>query len=320
MRRWAGMAATRASGTNSLRYGSMREAVVSLKAVLADGTVVNTASRARKSSAGYDLTRLLIGSEGTLAVISEVTVRLHPLPESRSVAVCAFPTIGAAVNAAIPVSQLGLAARMELLDEAMVSACNRFCKLTLPELPHLFLEFSGSAVAIDEQRKLALALVAEQGATATSISTTNAEIDELWSARHKAYYAALATRPGSRGLTTDVCVPLSHLAECLLETKRDVAASGLHAPVVAHIGEGAFHLIFPVDPEDGATMAAIAGINERMVRRAQQFGGTCTGEHGVGLGKKKYLEGEVEAAGVAMMGAIKRALDPQGILNPGKVI
>jgi D-lactate dehydrogenase (cytochrome) len=315
-----GMAATRASGTNAVRYGTMRENVLGLTVVLADGRVVRTGGRARKSSAGYDLTRLFVGSEGTLGIITEVTLRLHGVPERISSAVCAFPSIRAAVDTVIQTIQSGVpVARIELLDELTVDAVNRYSRLDLPVVPHLFLEFHGTEAGVAEQAELVGALAEEHGGSGFAWTTVAEERTRLWQARHDAYYASLALRPGSKGWATDVCVPISRLADCIDATKADVAASGLMAPLVGHVGDGNFHLVFLVDPDDADEMSRAEAVNGRMIERALAMGGTCTGEHGVGYGKMAYVEKEHGEA-VEVMRAVKRALDPDGILNPGKVV
>ncbi len=315
-----GMAATRASGTNAVRYGTMRESVLGLTVVLADGRVVRTGTRARKSAAGYDLTRLFVGSEGTLGVITEVTLRLHGIPEAISAAVCAFPDIAAAVDTVILTIQSGVpVARIELLDEVQMRACNRFSKLGYAEAPTLFFEFHGSGAAVVEQAERVGAIAAEFGGTGFQWATLPEERSRLWQARHDAYYAGIALRPGAKGMATDVCVPISHLAECIVETKADIAESGLLAPLVGHVGDGNFHLVVVLDPDDADELARAHALHERMVLRALALGGTCTGEHGVGYGKVQFLEAE-HGEGVAVMRAVKQALDPLGLMNPGKVL
>ena len=315
-----GMTATRASGTNAVRYGTMRENVLGLTVVLADGRVIRTGGRARKSAAGYDLTRLFVGSEGTLGVITEVTVRLYGLPEAISAAVCPFPTIEDAVNAVILIIQSGIpVARIELLDEVQMDAVNRHSKLDYAVAPTLFLEFHGTDRAVVEQAEQAKAIAAEYGGGNFRWATRPEERNRLWQARHDAYYAALALRPGARGWATDVCVPISRLAECISETKRDIVASGLLAPIVGHIGDGNFHLTFVIDPNDPEEMARATTLNERMVFRALACGGTCTGEHGIGYGKLDFLVAEHGEA-VSVMRALKQALDPDNRFNPGKIV
>ena len=315
-----GMASTRASGTNAVRYGTMRENVLALTVVLADGRVIKTASRARKSSAGYDLTRLFVGSEGTLGIITEVTLRLQGLPEAISSATCAFPSIAQAVDTVIQVIQSGTPiARVELLDETQVRASNAFSGLTLPEKPHLFFEFHGTPASVAEQAEYVASVAAAHSAEGFEWASAAEDRTRLWQARHDAYYAALALTPGAKGWPTDVCVPISRLAECLLETKADLDASFVTSTIVGHVGDGNFHVLFVLEPGNIAQQEEAARLNLLMVRRALALGGTCTGEHGVGYGKKELL---VEEHGEALdvMRMIKTALDPQGILNPGKVI
>lgn len=315
-----GMAATRASGTNAVRYGTMREAVLGLTVVLPDGRTIRTGGRARKSAAGYDLTRLFVGSEGTLGVITEVRLRLHPLPEAISAAVCAFPTVEAAVRTVIQTIQAGIpVARIELLDPVQMEACIRFAKLKgFEPAPTLFLEFHGSAAAVAEQAEAVGAIAAEEGGSSFRWASRPEERNRLWQARHDAYYAALALRPGAKGWATDVCVPISRLAECIEETRRDLKDAKVVAPMVGHVGDGNFHLVLLVDPEDADEIARAKAVNARLVRRALAMGGTCTGEHGIGMGKIESLL-EEHGPAVAVMAAIKRALDPLGIMNPGKI-
>ena len=315
-----GMAATRASGTNAVRYGTMRENVLALTVVLADGQIIRTARRARKSAAGYDLTRLFVGSEGTLGVITEVTVRLYGIPEAISAAVCAFPTIAAAVNTVIQTIQSGVpVARIELLDEAQINAINIYSKLNHKVAPTLFFEFHGSTAGVAEQVEIVKALAAEQGGDDFRWATSHEERSKLWQARHDAYYAALALRPGSKGWPTDVCVPISRLAECIGETKRDLAQSAIPSALAGHVGDGNFHLIFMIDPQSPEEIAEASRLNDRMVTRALAMEGTCTGEHGIGYGKMDFLLAEHGEA-VSVMRSIKQALDPDNILNPGKII
>jgi D-lactate dehydrogenase (cytochrome) len=316
-----GMAATRASGTTAVRYGTMRETVLGLTVVLADGRVIRTGGRARKSSAGYDLTRLFVGSEGTLGVITEVTVRLHGLPDGISAAVCAFPTMEGAVQTVITTIQLGIpVARIELLDEVQLDAVNKYSKLDYPLQPTLFFEFHGTSDrSVAEHAQLVQEIAADNGGTDFRWSTTTEDRAKLWRARHDAFWAALALRPGSKAWTTDVCVPISRLAECILETRRDLRASSLLAPLVGHVGDGNFHLIFVLDPENGSEFAEAKAINSRLVHRALAMGGTCTGEHGVGFGKMDYLP-EEHGAALEVMKTIKRALDPDNRMNPGKMV
>ena len=315
-----GMAATRASGTNAVRYGTMRENVLALTVVLADGRVIRTARRARKSAAGYDLTRLFIGSEGTLGIITEVTVRLYGIPEAISAAVCAFPTIEHAVNTVILTIQNGVpVARIELLDEAQMSAINKYSKLNHKVAPTLFFEFHGSTSGVAEQAETVKAIAGEYGGNDFRWATTSEERSKLWQARHDAYYAALALRPGSKGWATDVCVPISRLAECISETKRDLANSPIPSALVGHVGDGNFHLVFMIDPQRPDEIAEAGRLNDRMVARALAMDGTSTGEHGVGYGKMDFLVSEHGEA-LSVMRSIKKALDPDNIMNPGKIV
>lgn len=316
-----GMAATRASGTTAVRYGTMRDAVLGLTAVLADGRVITTGGRARKSSSGYDLTRLFVGSEGTLGVITELTLRLHGRPEALAAATCHFETVESAVHTVITTIQLGIpVARIELLDEVQIGAVNRFSKLSYPVFPTLFFEFHGlSERDVAEQADAVGEVAADHGGIAFARAVTPEARAELWQARHDAYYAALAMRPGCRGWTTDACVPISRLADCIVETKQDIAASHLEAALVGHVGDGNFHMIFPVNPDDPADLREAERLSDRLVERALSMGGTCSGEHGVGLGKMKFLAREHGEA-LDVMRAIKQALDPLGIMNPGKML
>lgn len=314
-----GMASTRASGTNAVRYGTMRENVLNVTAVLASGEIIRTGGRARKSAAGYDLTRLLVGSEGTLGVITELTLRLHGIPEAISGGICPFDDIDGAVNAVIETVQSGLpVARIELLDEVQVRACNAYSKLDLSEIPMLFLEFHGTEAGVAEQAARFGEIARAHGGGEFSWSAGVEERTALWTARHNAYYAALALEPGKKGMTSDVCVPISNLGRCLRETKADVDASFLTAPIVGHVGDGNFHLIMLLDPDSPREMAEARRIHDRMVRRALALEGTCTGEHGIGLGKMAFLEEELGSA-VDVMRTVKRALDPHNLMNPGKI-
>ena len=317
-----GMASTRASGTTAVRYGTMREAVLALTAVLADGRVIHTGTRARKSSAGYDLTRLLVGSEGTLGVITEITLRLYGRPEAVGAARCWFDSIDDAVNSVITIIQLGIpVARIELIDEVQMDAINRFAHLSFPVAPTLFLEFHGlSTTSVEEHAAAVGETVAEHGAHDFSRTVSPEARAVMWQARHDAYFAALSLRPGARGWTTDVCVPISRLAECIHETKADLAASRLVGPLVGHVGDGNFHLVMPVHAEDEEDLEEALRITDRLVERALAMGGTCSGEHGVGLGKMRFLEAEHGAAALDVMRAIKHALDPLGLMNPGKLL
>jgi len=316
-----GMAATRASGTTAVRYGTMREAVLGLTVVLADGRIVHTGSRARKSSAGYDLTRLFVGSEGTLGVITEVTLRLFGLPEAVSAAVCPFDTMDGAVQTVITTIQLGIpVARIELLDEAQLDAVNKYSKLNCVLKPTLFFEFHGtSRQAVEESATAVQEIAGENGGRDFQWATTTEDRSRLWAARHNAFYAAVALRPGCKPWTTDVCVPISRLAECVLETRADVQNTGILAPLVGHVGDGNFHLIFPLMAGDEEELHKAKEVNARLIARALAMGGTVSGEHGVGIGKMAYLEAE-HGEGLEVMKAIKRALDPENRMNPGKMV
>ena len=315
-----GMTATRASGTNAVRYGTMRENVLGLTVVLADGRVIRTGGRARKSAAGYDLTRLLVGSEGTLGIMTEIGLRLYGIPEAMASAVCSFETLEGAVNTVILTIQSDVpVARIELLDEVQMDAVNRHSGLDYPVLPTLFFEFHGTERGVEEQAEMVGEIAGELGGGDFRWATRTEERNKLWQARHDAYYAALALRPGAKGWPTDVCVPISRLAECILETKRDVEESALLAPLVGHVGDGNFHLSFIIDPDDKDEMARAEALNDRMVMRALSMGGTCTGEHGIGTGKMQFLQAEHGEA-VAVMRQLKIALDPDNILNPGKIV
>lgn len=316
-----GMAATRASGTTAVRYGTMRDNVLGLTVVLADGGVIKTGGRARKSSSGYDLTRLFVGSEGTLGVITELTLRLHGRPESVRAAVCPFESMAGAANTVIQTIQLGIpVARIEIIDEVQLQVVNAYSKTNYPLAPTLFFEFHGiSDVAVEDQIRAVEEIAREHGAKEFKWAATLEERNTLWQARHNAYYAAVASRPGARAWTTDICVPISHLAECILETQADLKAANVSAPLVGHAGDGNFHLIIMLNPDDQKELATVTGISERLVERALKFGGTCSGEHGVGFGKLKYLESEHGDA-LDTMRAIKRAIDPNNLMNPGKLI
>ena len=316
-----GMAATRCSGTNAVRYGTMKDNVLGLKVVLANGELMTTARRAKKSSAGYDLTRLMVGSEGTLGVITELTLKLTGIPEAISGGVCPFPSVEAACNAAIATIQSGIpVARIELLDELQVKATNLYSKLTLPEVPMLFVEFHGSPAGVAEQSERFGEIAGDLGGGPFEWTTKPEDRTRLWQARHDAYWAGRGLRPGAQAIATDVCVPLSRLAECVTETQREIAAHGLVAPILGHVGDGNFHLTLLVDMADAAEVKAAKVLCERLVERALAMDGTCTGEHGVGQGKMKYLAGELGEPALAAMAAIKRALDPDGIMNPGKIV
>ncbi len=315
-----GMTATHASGTNAVRYGTMKDNVLSLKAVLANGEVIKTASRAKKSSAGYDLTRLFVGSEGTLGVITEITLRLAGIPEAIAAGTCPFASVAAACNATIATIQSGIpVARIELLDALQVKACNAYSKLTLPEVPMLFVEFHGSQAGVAEQSERFGEIAGEFGGGPFEWATRAEDRTRLWQARHDAYFAARGLRPGAQPVATDVCVPISRLAECVTESQRDIAESRLIAPIAGHVGDGNFHLSLLIDMDDADEVVRADKFMERLVARAIAMDGTCTGEHGVGQGKLKYLAAEHGGAALAVMGAIKGALDPQGIMNPGKI-
>ncbi|WP_336487778.1 FAD-binding oxidoreductase [Methylobacterium nigriterrae] len=316
-----GMAATRASGTNAVRYGTMRDSVLALTAVLPNGEAIRTGSRARKSSAGYDLTRLLVGSEGTLGIITEITLRLSGIPEAISAGICPFPSIGAACDATILTIQSGLpVARIELLDEVQVRACNAYSKLALPETPLLLVEFHGTDALVREQAERFGEIAADQGGGPFAWATQAEERTRLWQARHDGYWAAMSLRPGAKAISTDVCVPISRLAECVEGSKRDIAESGLIAPIVGHVGDGNFHCLLLVDPEDPGEVARGTALIDRMVARALAMEGTCTGEHGIGQKKIRFMADEHGPGALDLMRALKRTLDPHGIMNPGKVL
>ena len=315
-----GMSATRASGTNAVRYGTMRENVLALTVVLADGRIIRTSKRARKSSAGYDLTRLFVGSEGTLGVITEITLRLYGIPAAISSAMCSFPTVKDAVDTVIQTIQSGIpVARIELADDVQMDAINKYSKLNQPVAPTLWLEFHGTEASVAEQAEMVQALAAEHGGTNFSWTTNPEDRKKLWQARHDAAYAGKALRPGAQLWATDVCVPISRLAECIVETQKDIQASFLPAPIVGHVGDGNFHLTLVLKPEDPKEVAEAERLNDRLVKRALAMDGTCTGEHGVGYGKLDFLIAEHGEA-VSVMRSIKQALDPDNILNPGKIV
>ena len=317
-----GMCATRASGTNAVRYGTMRENVLNLTVVTADGRIIKTANRARKSSAGYDLTRLFIGSEGTLGIITEITLKLYPQPEAVSAAVCAFPSMGDAVSAVIDTIQMGVPiARVEFVDALAIRAINQYDKLTLPEMPTLFFEFHGSAHGVQEQAETVQAIAAEHKGQGFEWATRPEDRSRLWNARHNAYFAFLQLKPGCRAVTTDVCVSISRLAECVVETERDLLASALQlpAPIVGHVGDGNFHVALLIDPNKPEELEEAERINQRIVARAIAMDGTCTGEHGVGLHKMDFLVAEHGNDAIDLMRSVKQALDPKHILNPGKI-
>jgi D-lactate dehydrogenase (cytochrome) len=314
-----GMTSTRGSGTMAVRYGTMRDNVMALEVVLADGRVIRTSRRARKSAAGYDLTRLFVGAEGTLGVITEVTLRLHPVPEAIAAVVCPFASFDGAVATAIAVSQAGIpVARIELLDEVMIRGVNQYAKLGIMEQPTLFLEFHGTPTAVAEQAEAVREIAHERGALGFEAATRTEDRSRLWTARDNTLYAGLGLRPGAKAVITDVCVPVSRLAECLIATKQDIAQSGLIAPIVGHVGDGNFHTLILVDPASSDEIARAQALHDRMVARALDLDGTSTGEHGIGTGKIAFLERELGEA-VDVMRSIKQTLDPAGIMNPGKI-
>ena len=315
-----GMAATRCSGTNAVRYGTMKDNVIALKVVLSNGEVIDTARRAKKTSAGYDLTRLMVGSEGTLGVITQLTLKLSGIPEAISGGICPFPSVEACCNTAIHTIQSGIpVARIELLDSLQVRACNLHSNLGLPETPMLFLEFHGTEASVAEQSKRFGEIAAEFGGGPFTWTTRPEERTRLWEARHHAALSNFALRPGATIVATDVCVPISRLAECVTETQRDIEASRILAPIVGHVGDGNFHLTMLVDMDDRDELKRAEALSERLVERALAMDGTCTGEHGVGQGKMKYLAAEHGRAALDVMASIKRALDPHNIMNPGKI-
>jgi D-lactate dehydrogenase (cytochrome) len=315
-----GMVSTRASGTTTVRYGAMPQNVLALEVVLADGRVIRCGSRARKSAAGYDLVRMFTGAEGTLGIITEITLRLYGRPEAIGSATCSFPTLRAAVDTVTELSQSGAGlARIEFLDEVQVRACNRHSQLAMAEQPTLFMEFHGSEAGVTEQAAVAESVAAGNGAAGFAFSTQPGERAQLWRARHAAYYAALARRPGCVAVVADVCVPISALADCVADTRADIDREGLVAPIVGHVGDGNFHVIFLLEPGSGEERARSTRVYDAMIARAHRVGGTCTGEHGIGLGKRDKLLAEVGEDAVALMRQLKRAWDPQEILNPGKV-
>ncbi len=315
-----GMAATRASGTNAVRYGTMRENVLSLTVVLADGRVIRTARRARKSSAGYDLTRLFVGSEGTLGIITEVGLRLYGVPERISAAVCAFASVEAAVNTVITTIQTGVpVARMELLNGLTMHTVNKYAKLDYAATPHLFMEFHGTEAGVAEQVAQVKAIATDFGGSEFQWASRTEDRNRLWQARHDAYFAGLQLRPGARAVSTDVCVPISRLAECIAETEGDIARASMPITLFGHVGDGNFHLVILIDPDDPGELAAAKELNRRLVMRALAMDGTCTGEHGIGIGKMDFLVAEHGEA-VSVMRTVKQALDPGNIFNPGKML
>jgi D-lactate dehydrogenase (cytochrome) len=315
-----GMASTRASGTTAVRYGTMRDNVLALEVVTATGEVIRTGTGARKSSSGYDLTGLFVGSEGTLGLITELTLRLAGQPEAISAAVCAFDSVGDAVATVIDTIQCGIPiARIELMDTDSVRAVNAHSKMTLPEKPHLLLEFHGTPASSAEQAESFGALAREHNGSDFDWATQTEARNALWTMRHNAYYAILGQRPGARAIVTDICVPISRLAEAIEDTRSDLAQSGVMGPILGHVGDGNFHAILLIDPDNPAELAAAKAASDRMVTRALALGGTATGEHGIGVGKLDYMQRE-HGAGWALMGTIKQALDPLNILNPGKLV
>ncbi|MBI2713530.1 MAG: FAD-binding protein [Rhizobiales bacterium] len=316
-----GMAATRCSGTNAVRYGTMKDNVLAMKVVMADGELMTTSRRAKKSAAGYDLTRLLVGSEGTLGIITELTLKLSGIPEAIASGVCPFPSVDAACKATILTIQSGIpVARIELLDALQIKACNAYSKLALPEVPTLFVEFHGSDASVAEQSQRFGDIVADLGGGPFDWATKAEDRSRLWQARHDGYHAGRRLRPGASAFATDVCVPISRLAECVNATQREIAELKLVAPILGHVGDGNFHLTLLVDMDDADELKRAKLLMERLVELALSMDGTCTGEHGVGQGKMKYLLAEHGAPALAAMAAIKRALDPQNILNPGKIV
>ncbi len=315
-----GMSATRASGTNAVRYGTMRENVLALEVVTASGEVIRTGTRAKKSSAGYDLTRLMVGSEGTLGIMTEITLKLYPLPEAISAAICSFPSIEAAVRTTIQIIQMGIPiARVELIDANTVRMVNTYAKLTLREEPMLLMEFHGSPAGVKEQAETVQEIASEFGGNAFEWATTPEERTRLWTARHNAYFAAIQSKPGCRAISTDTCVPISRLADCLLDSVTEADASGIPYFLVGHVGDGNFHFGYLIDPNIPQEREVAEALNHKLVHRALTLGGTCTGEHGVGLHKMDFLLTEAGSGAVDMMRTIKRALDPKNIMNPGKI-
>lgn len=315
-----GMVATGASGTTTVRYGAMRENVLALEVVLASGSVIRTGTRARKSSAGYDLTHLFVGSEGTLGIVTEITLRVRGIPEAISSAVCSFADIESAVKTAVEVIQWGIqVARIELLDEVQIDAVNRHSGLEAPLAPTLFFEFHGSPRGVEESARAAAEVSSEHGGRGFRWATDEGDRRKLWRARHEAYFADLALRDGARVMSTDVCVPISRLTECIAETKAEISKASFPAPLVGHVGDGNFHLLMVIDPDSEAELEEAMDINRALVDRALRMGGTCTGEHGIGIGKQQWMELEHGPA-LEVMRALKHALDPEGLMNPGKIL
>ena len=316
-----GMASTRASGTNAVRYGTMKDNILALTVVMPDGSTVKTGSRARKSSAGYDLTRLFIGAEGTLGIITEITLKLYGIPEAISGGICSFPSVKAACDAVIMTIQSGIpVARIELADEVQVKCFNLYSKLGLPEMPLLFLEFHGSEAGVKEQAERFGEIVEEFGGGPFQWTTKPEERTKLWQARHDAYWASFTLRPGAQSVSTDVCVPISRLAECVEETRKDIEETGIPAPIVGHVGDGNFHIGLMFFPDDPQEMAKIKPFLQRLVKRALSMEGTCSGEHGIGQQKRDYMGLEHSAAALGIMSSIKRQIDPKGIMNPCKML
>ena len=316
-----GMCATRASGTNAVRYGTMRENVLALQVVSAAGEVIRTGTRAKKSSAGYDLTRLMVGSEGTLGVITEIVLRVHPLPEAESAAVCSFPSIEQAVRTAIQIVQAGIPiARMELIDANSIRMVNGYSGLALPEEPMLLMEFHGTASGVEEQAETVRAIADEFGGGSFEWASSTEDRSRLWSARHHVYFAAIQTKPGCRAVSTDACVPISRLAQCLLESVEEANATGLPYFLVGHVGDGNFHFGYLIDPNSSEERSTAELLNQKLVERAIRLDGSCTGEHGIGMHKMDFLVQEAGHGAIEMMRAIKRTLDPKNILNPGKIL
>jgi D-lactate dehydrogenase (cytochrome) len=315
-----GMAATRASGTTTVRYGTMRDAVKALEVVLADGRIIKTGTYAKKTSAGYDLTALMVGSEGTLGLITELTLRLHPISEAISAGIVAFESFGGAVQSVIETIQMALPmARIEFVDTATVQAFNAYADRNIPTMPHLLFELHGSEDSVKQDAETFGAICRENGGQDFEWSERTEDRTALWSLRHNGYYAILAARKGARAVVTDICVPISHLADAVEETRADIAASGLMGPILGHVGDGNFHSVLLLDPENKAEHETALVLSDRMVQRALAYGGTCTGEHGVGIGKKKFMEAEHGTAW-EVMGTIKQALDPHNLMNPGKLV
>ncbi len=315
-----GMAMTRASGTTTVRYGTMRDNVLSMEVVLADGRVIRTGSRARKSAAGYDLTALMVGSEGTLGLVTELTLRLHGQPEAVSAGICAFPDIAGATAAVMETIQMGLpVARIEFACAQTARAFNAYAGVDMPEAPHLMVEFHGSPESVAQDAARFAEIVADHDGGAFTWSLRAEERRALWALRHNGYYAILALRPGARAVVTDICVPISRLAQAVEDTQADIAASGLPGPILGHAGDGNFHAVLLIDPDQPAELEKAKRLSARMADRAQRLGGTCTGEHGVGYGKLPFMQAE-HGAGWAVMGAVKQALDPHNIMNPGKLV